>query len=137
MATEGENVAASLNDFPYNPNRRLMVWECLEKGRLRKLGIANRYSRHFVPMLNRSIDGQSDRSFSTANSSTGSTKSRSTAIINFDRSQNSLAPFATQSKPTCGYYFSRITDNTKKKFGIPPSDLVKWRSQTATAAVQQ
>lgn len=44
------------------------------------------------------------------------------------KKMNSIAPFYTQEKPTCGFFFSRCTDNKKKKFGIPPSDLVKWRS---------
>ncbi|XP_072165477.1 uncharacterized protein [Diadema setosum] len=40
---------------------------------------------------------------------------------------NSLAPFATTSKPTCGYFFSRNTDNRKKSIGIPATDLVAYR----------
>ncbi|XP_041452906.1 uncharacterized protein LOC121405978 [Lytechinus variegatus] len=40
---------------------------------------------------------------------------------------NSLAPFATTYKPTCGYFFSRATDNKKKQMGIPATDLVKYR----------
>lgn len=43
---------------------------------------------------------------------------------------NSLAPFSTLGKSTCGYYFSRGTDNKKRKTGIPPSNLVAWRSFT-------
>lgn len=42
-------------------------------------------------------------------------------------SSNSTAPFFTMQKPTCGYFFSRATDNKKKKFGIPPCNLVMWR----------
>lgn len=41
---------------------------------------------------------------------------------------NSLAPFSTLGKSTCGYYFSRETDNKKRKTGIPPSNLVAWRA---------
>lgn len=44
---------------------------------------------------------------------------------------NSLAPFASLGKPTCGYYFSRVTDNKKRRTGIPPTNTVKWRSHTA------
>ena len=44
---------------------------------------------------------------------------------------NSLAPFSTLGKSTCGYYFSRETDHKKRKTGIPPSDLVAWQSFTA------
>eukprot|EP00057_Strongylocentrotus_purpuratus_P002906 XP_003725491.1 PREDICTED: uncharacterized protein LOC100888047 [Strongylocentrotus purpuratus] len=40
---------------------------------------------------------------------------------------NSLAPFATTYKPTCGYFFSRSTNNKKKQMGIPATDLVKYR----------
>ncbi|XP_071792413.1 uncharacterized protein [Asterias amurensis] len=40
---------------------------------------------------------------------------------------NSVAPFATLAKPTCGFFFSRVTDNKKRRTGIPPADLVKWR----------
>lgn len=47
------------------------------------------------------------------------------------RQVNSLAPFSTLGKYTCGYYFSRETDNKKRKTGIPPSDLVAWRSITS------
>lgn len=47
------------------------------------------------------------------------------------RQVNSLAPFSTLGKYTCGYYFSRGTDNKKRKTGIPPSDLVAWRSNNS------
>ncbi|XP_072045053.1 uncharacterized protein [Amphiura filiformis] len=40
---------------------------------------------------------------------------------------NSVAPFSTLAKPTCGFFFSRETDNKKRRTGIPPADLVKWR----------
>ncbi|XP_022111178.1 uncharacterized protein LOC110990471 [Acanthaster planci] len=40
---------------------------------------------------------------------------------------NSVAPFATLAKPTCGWFFSRSTDHKKRRTGIPPADLVKWR----------
>ena len=40
---------------------------------------------------------------------------------------NSICPFHTEIKPTCGYYFSHITDNRKRRIGIPPSNLVAWR----------
>ena len=42
--------------------------------------------------------------------------------------RNKVAPFSTLGKPTCGFNFSRDTDNRKKNFGIMPSNLVKWRS---------
>ena len=42
--------------------------------------------------------------------------------------RNSVPLFATLGKPTCGYYFSFNTDHKKRLIGIPPSNLVKWRS---------
>ena len=45
---------------------------------------------------------------------------------------NSLAPFAVIGKPTCGYFFSRDTDNKKRRTGIPPTNTVKWRSHSST-----
>lgn len=47
---------------------------------------------------------------------------------------NSMSPFHTSIKPTCGYFFSRDTDNKKRRIGIPPSDLVSWRSHGAYSA---
>lgn len=42
---------------------------------------------------------------------------------------NFVSPFHTMSlKPTCGYYFSRETDNRKMRIGIAPTDLSAWRS---------
>ena len=41
---------------------------------------------------------------------------------------NSIAPFHTIMKPTCGYFFNREGDNRRKKLGIPAADLVAWRS---------
>ncbi|XP_033101788.1 uncharacterized protein LOC117104942 [Anneissia japonica] len=40
---------------------------------------------------------------------------------------NSVAPFATLGKATCGYFFSRETDHKKRLTGIPPANLVMWR----------
>ena len=45
------------------------------------------------------------------------------------KGSNSISPFHTLSmKPTCGYYFSRETDNRKMRIGVLPSDLTAWRS---------
>ena len=48
-------------------------------------------------------------------------------------SNNSLAPFASLGKPTCGYYFSRGTDNRKRLTGVPATNLVKWRPKEVPA----
>ncbi|XP_047590328.1 putative uncharacterized protein GUCA1ANB isoform X3 [Lutra lutra] len=50
--------------------------------------------------------------------------------FNFYTSQysNSLNPFYTLQKPTCGYLYRRDTDHTRKPFDVPPAKLALWRS---------
>ncbi|KAM9534892.1 uncharacterized protein ACWYII_039675 isoform 2-T2 [Salvelinus alpinus] len=47
---------------------------------------------------------------------------------------NSLIPFYTVAKPTCGYRFSRETDHKHRHIGIPASNPVMWRSCYALAS---
>ena len=56
-------------------------------------------------------------------------------IAMWKTSSNSIWPFCTMEKPSCGYFFSRNTDN-KKRLGIPPStNTVKWRNGTQNHAI--
>ncbi|XP_045397895.1 putative uncharacterized protein GUCA1ANB isoform X2 [Lemur catta] len=50
--------------------------------------------------------------------------------FNFYTSQysNSLNPFYTLQKPTCGYLYRRDTDHTRKCFDVPSANLILWRS---------
>ncbi|XP_057650500.1 putative uncharacterized protein GUCA1ANB [Chionomys nivalis] len=50
--------------------------------------------------------------------------------FNFYTSQysNSLNPFYTLQKPTCGYLYRRETDHTRKRFDIPPANLILWHT---------
>jgi len=41
---------------------------------------------------------------------------------------NSLAPFASLGKPTCGFFFTRNISHNKRLIGINASNTVKWRS---------
>lgn len=94
------------------------------------------YSRHVSDALKEAAS----KSFasSTTEYSTKSSNGRHTQkipgipvqslAVPWMRHVNRLAPFSTSGKSTCGYYFSRDTDNNKRKTGIPPSDLVAWRS---------
>ncbi|CAI8045810.1 Putative uncharacterized protein GUCA1ANB, partial [Geodia barretti] len=50
---------------------------------------------------------------------------------------NSLSPFHTTMKPTCGYFFAHDTDNKKRRIGIPPSNLVAWRSKVGHTHTQR
>ena len=113
-------------------DQQRLTWEHLETIRLKRLGIPNRYSRHLgkefaMPREIHPGKGPNFRSDPKPTPSTG-LGSCSDDKKGVNSRNNSLAPFYTLAKPTCGYFFSRQTDNRKKNFGIPPSDLVKWRS---------
>jgi hypothetical protein len=41
---------------------------------------------------------------------------------------NSLAPFASLGKPTCGFFFTRNISHNKRLIGINATNTVKWRS---------
>ncbi|XP_020893897.1 uncharacterized protein LOC110232994 [Exaiptasia diaphana] len=91
------------------------------------------YSRHLSPAIK--TERSSTVSSTTSKTSTPTLLRKLEAGVKVQRRSdprfkyvNSLAPFSTLGKPTCGYYFSHLTDNKKYKTGIPPSDLVAWRS---------
>lgn len=129
--------------IPYNPNPKTLTWERLETMRLRKLGLAsNKYSRHFNVLRTSRRDsmrndgttlelagscGASPREAQVMASKLSKKESKSAGPTKSTK-MNSIAPFATVEKPTCGYFFNFRTDNKKIKFGIPASDLVKWRN---------
>ncbi|KAG5274586.1 hypothetical protein AALO_G00137930 [Alosa alosa] len=50
---------------------------------------------------------------------------------------NSLIPFYSAVKPTCGYRFSRDTDHRRKTIGIPTSNPVMWKNNIPTSASAQ
>ena len=127
---------AVISTFPVNP--KTLTWQRLEELRLESLGLSNKYSRHFN-VLRRSddsfhSDGTTYQLSGVANprvdkrSALQKTQRQKPDGTPISRKANSVAPFATVGKATCGFFFSRETDNKKKKFGIPPSDLVKWRN---------
>eukprot|EP00493_Phyllostaurus_siculus_P002969 UN02982 len=109
----------------FNSNPRTINWERLEFMRLKKLHLGpERYSRHFQRFQGTDFpQPQKDESGSEPQKST-----LTLGVKSKPKKSNSLAPFSTVGKPTCGYFFSRGTDNKKKKFGIPPTNLVRWRS---------
>lgn len=112
-----------------------LTWEHLETIRLKRLHIPNRYSRHLgrefiMPREKYPLQGPNWTNYLKKTPETGvpfekkETGKKKTATS----SGNSLAPFYTMAKPTCGYFFSCSTDNKRRQLGIPPSDLVKWRT---------
>lgn len=109
----------------FNANPKTINWERLEFLRLKKLKLGpERYSRHFT-RFQRAEEEQPSSSLEFQTKQTTQYVITPSGEI---RKANSLAPFTTVGKPTCGVFFSRVTDNKKKKFGIPPTNLVKWRS---------
>ncbi len=130
-------------DFAGTDDPRVLTWHHLETMRLRSLGLPSKYSRHFTVTrtslerpkshINDGFDklavhsgvklSELKRSKTTLG---GSPTAKPIGQINI------VAPFTTLMKPTCGYFFSRETDNRKKRIGIPPTDLVKYRSQPAS-----
>ncbi|KAH3736734.1 uncharacterized protein LOC127851420 [Dreissena polymorpha] len=119
---------ALMHSFGFNPNPKTINWERLELLRLQKLRLGpERYSRHFQRFEQRASDPPAP----LAEMPAGPQRQTTQYIITPGgeiRKSNSIAPFATVGKPTCGFFFSRVTDNKKKKIGIPPTNLVKWRS---------
>ena len=108
------------HSLAFNPNQRTITWERLEFIRLKKLHLGpERYSRHFQRF---------QREKSQLRNSLPDGGQYVIGPNGEIKKSNSIAPFSTVGKPTCGFFFSRITDNKKKKIGIPPTNLVKWRS---------
>ena len=137
--------AAAPHLLPINADPKTITWERLETLRLKRLGLTNKYSRHFNVLRKSSEDHpamamsreatfhmppapQASQDPLAAVALRSHSAHPAGKSLEGKRKANSLAPFATLGKPTCGYFFSRETDNKKKKFGIPPSDLVKWRN---------
>ncbi|EDO39202.1 predicted protein [Nematostella vectensis] len=85
------------------------------------------YSRHLSYSMSSGESCDSNRSSPKSRKNRSNQPSMPQLDPRF-RYVNSLAPFSTLGKPTCGFYFSRETDNKKRRTGIPPSDLVAWRS---------
>ena len=50
LTVEATNLRSTMETphaFPFNPDNKTITWERLESLRLQKLGLSNRYSRHF------------------------------------------------------------------------------------------
>ena len=95
--------------------------------------LGNTYSRHMTLQLSQEAHGMSNeagKKVNLAKEQTGRT-SKAGDESNVDMGKiyrNCIAPFSSLGKPTCGHFFSRGTDHRKRKIGIPPSNLVQWRS---------
>ena len=110
--------------FDFNQSQQTINWERLEYIRLKKLNLGpERYSRHF-----QRFQGSMEKPSGSITEMQGQPTHYKITKSGEVRKSNSMAPFTTVGKPTCGYFFTRDTDNKKKKIGIPPTNLVKWRT---------
>ena len=82
--------------------------------------LRNTYSRHFTQHLVQ-LTPETVKNVTT-------TQARPKTGESGTKLRNNIAPFSSSGKPTCGHFFSRETDHRKRKIGIPPSNLVQWRS---------
>ena len=48
-------------------------------------------------------------------------------MLNFENGINSIAPFTTSHKATCGYFFDKKAFYGKKQAEINPVNFSKWR----------
>jgi len=125
-----------------NTDLRVIVYESMEQMRASKIGVKplqgfdvtrakkaealNKHRRSLPPMSATPVAPQLQPLQAQNEAPGGLTRS------------NSIAPFTTLApKPTCGYYFNRETINKKVRIGVPPSDLVKWRSDYTQYAQKQ
>ncbi|XP_055889883.1 uncharacterized protein LOC106050512 isoform X1 [Biomphalaria glabrata] len=116
----------ALQPIPYNVQSGQLTWQWLESGRLRRLGIPHRESKHCNIVYNSQVASLNKV---MNQKPTDRPPCIDDLMVNTKRwTTNSLAPFYTHQKRICGYFFSRDTDHRLHKHGIPPSDLVAWRS---------
>ncbi|XP_067947527.1 uncharacterized protein [Watersipora subatra] len=113
---------------------RVVVYESLEQRRANKIGV--KPLRNFDVTRSRKLETMSaSHSFPPILTASSSPTAPHLQPMQADsvelglRRGNTIAPFTTLApKPTCGYYFNRETLNKKVRIGVPPSDLVKWRT---------
>ncbi|KAF6025252.1 hypothetical protein EB796_016462 [Bugula neritina] len=123
----------NMEDSGAQSDLRVVVYESLEQKRANKIGV--KPLQNFDVTRSKRVDVTSNRqSLPLLDPCTPVTPSLQPLQTQNDMAvkssrNNSIAPFTTLApKPTCGYYFTRDTVNKKVRIGVPPSDLVKWRS---------
>lgn len=127
--------------FEQHSNQQLQRWYTLEGLRLRNLGLQRRLRWQPHSPGNSSPRQSIQSAREGYRSSTESPRGRTmSARIDQEREMelmplpdtngfhNTLAPFKTNDKPTCGFYFSRDIDHRKKQHGLIAADVPKWRS---------
>ncbi|BFZ10242.1 hypothetical protein BsWGS_13281 [Bradybaena similaris] len=136
----------AVQPLPFNVRPQTLTWEMLEASRLRRLGVPTRFSRHCNIVYNSQVASQNAVSMclvccvdtynivynsQVASQNAANQAMQKTTASCMDTSlkktkrfgANSLSPFFTFEKKTCGYFFSRDTDNRMSNFGIPATDV--------------
>ena len=117
-------------EAPTHPNRLTVSWERLEAKRGAQLGLSS--PRHYYNVTRtRMQDTDNNQTKDALRASMNSAAVAPQSAVGCPVKSNSMAPWSSLGKPTCGYFFTDQTDNKKKNFGIPPSNLVKWRQFSA------
>jgi len=103
---------------PKLSRQMLSNYEFLERERLRKMHLNESYSSFYL--------GGSRGPYNEPRQKDNSTE-KSVPGVTTPRGGNSMSPFSTTGKPTCGYAFSRETDNRRHLLDVIPTDLSKGR----------
>jgi len=102
------------------PGRR--EYEYLERKRLQKLGLNESYSSFYLtPPTTMSNKARRSR-----NEDQG-LANRPTTLLTY----NTLSPFGTMGKPTCGPAYSVEADYRRVQIDVPPADLTRYRFTAA------
>jgi len=95
--------------------RLVSDYEYLERARLRKLHLNETYARFYLG---------GPPGLQSSPSSGNWTESRIPGPTTF-RASNSLLPFSTMGKTTCGYAFNQEADNRRPVIDVIPTDLTR------------
>ncbi|PAA72210.1 hypothetical protein BOX15_Mlig030980g3 [Macrostomum lignano] len=114
--------------YSYNPDPRLRAWQSLEHARLHQMGLSSKLSRRYNVQRSRQFVpvGLHMRAQQQQQLRAAFLPPLAEEFNDSDRKKNDVAPFLTFQKPTCGYFFSRETENRKIKHGLAPADLPLW-----------
>jgi hypothetical protein len=106
------------------------AYERFEKLRLKSLGLNEKYSRYYLKRISQPYSTSPSQQLPTRLSWCNAAHDATSTSFESPRPEyNSVAPFATAGKTTCGYGFRESTDNRRKDFGIDPADIPRWRNE--------
>lgn len=112
--------------YSYNPDPRLRAWQSLEHARLHQMGLSSKLSRRYNVQRSRQFVPVGLHMRGQPQVRAAFLPPLAEEFNDSGRKKNDVAPFLTFQKPTCGFFFSRETDNRKIKHGLAPADLPSW-----------